>query len=265
MLIPDRYRRDCLKRLLKPLARFFLSQAETFQNFSALAKEAFIEASIDELRKRGEKVNVSRISAATGLNRTEVTRLYREEQPAKQSSESVVGQVLVQWEQDKEFHTSSGKPRALTYKGAKSEFYQLVEKVNKHFNPGTILFELQRIGIVKAGPNRLTLLGKLVTTAVDVEESFELASQDIGDYLKSIPENVLTQPKLPHLHIRTEYDRIDVAALPKIRRWLIDSGKEFHKQARSYLAQFDLDINPSEDPAAKGARVALTAFSAVEE
>ena len=64
---------------------------------------------------------------------------------------------------------------------------------------------------------------------------------------------------------RTEYDNIRQDAVPLIREWMLEEGSAFHKRASKFLAQFDLDIEPDEEPVAAGVKVSIGTFSKVRQ
>jgi hypothetical protein len=68
-----------------------------------------------------------------------------------------------------------------------------------------------------------------------------------------------------NLHIHTEYDNVPTKDLPKIRAWLLDQGKAFHRRAREYLSRFDRDVSRTSSESDSGSgRVIVTAFSWTE-
>jgi hypothetical protein len=235
---------ECLRLLLWPIVRYCLRHSHSYQDFINVAKVVFVNAAEEEILKTSPKVNVSRISALTGIYRDDVRRLYKDRESHSEQPLSVLGRVIGQWEQDKRFLSSNGKPRALTYQGTKAEFQRLVAAVSKHLNPGTVLFELARIGAVKKTKGMLQLNQKVGALATDPREGFELLSKDVDTLIHAVEENLLEKREVANLHIRTEYDNIFQKDMNKIRKWFVREGKMFHKKARDFLSKYDQDINP---------------------
>ena len=65
---------NTLRLLVKPIAKFCLRHTLSIQDLIESAKIAFIEVADAEIRKKGDKVNTSRISLVTGLHRKDVIR-----------------------------------------------------------------------------------------------------------------------------------------------------------------------------------------------
>ena len=87
-----------------------------------------------------------------------------------------------------------------------------------------------------------------------------MASNDASDVLEAAQENLSLSPKVPHLHLRTEFDNIYLSELPHIRKWLLLEGSRFHKKVRAFLSKYDKDLHPSK-PAAAGGKVVVGAYS----
>lgn len=233
----------CLRCLLRPIARFCLQKAISVQQLTDTAKDVFLEVAADELRRQGEKVNVSRLSVITGLQRRDVMKRYRQE-PRTEVVSSLPARVLGQWEQDPRFTTKSGKPRSLTYEGEQSEFHSLIAAVSRDVHPGTVLFQLERSGSVERTKRGVRLIKPEVEVRGDPGEGFLLLSKDLDDLIGAVQENLFGSEAQRNLHARTEYTNVARSAVPEIKRWLLREGTTFHLKVRNFLARYDLDINP---------------------
>lgn len=270
----ERYRSvqiECLAILLRPLVRFWLNRSQSFQDFAETAKMVFVEVAEAEMKKSTDKVNPSRISVTTGINRAEVVRFFHKDKTPIEKAPSVLGRVIGQWEQNKRFLTKTGRPKYLSYKGEASEFHSLVYSISAHLNPGTILFELERIGAVNKTEQSVKLESAHLSTANDPRATLEIVAGDMQSLLDAVLENIdRHKEKVKNHHHRTEYDNIYFKDIPAIRDWLWREGKLFHKRARDFISQFDKDVvpPPSLNDAEKtewkaGAKVVLCGHSRV--
>jgi hypothetical protein len=231
---------------------------------------AFVEAAEEEILKTSPQVNISRLSMMTGLYRKDVARIHKEQKAPLRGPRNVIAQILGQWQEDRRFQTTGRKPRTLSFSGEQNEFRTLVQTVDPHINPGTILFELLRLGLVRKTPQGLRLVREMYGLQRDPVEGFQLLSRDLNSLLSAVEENLLTPQPIANLHIRTEYDNIDPQDLPEIKQWLLDRGREFHRGAREFVSKFDRDLSSSAESTsmpASGprARVVVTTFSDTEE
>ena len=253
-----------LRRILRPLMRFCLHVSLQIQDVFESVKVAMVKAASDEMKSRGEEPNISRLAAMTGMHRRDVMRLFRDEQSID-DPQGLVARVIGQWLKDKRFCNAGGRPRVLTYDGQDSEFRQLVSTVSKDLNPGTLVLELARLGAVVQRHGRVKLLTRTYSPRGDVKEGVRLLSEDMRDLACCVTENIFEPPNPLHQHAKTEYDNIDPADLPQIRRLLLQEGETFHARMRTVLSRFDRDINPERSSNKRRARIVIGSFSYVDE
>jgi len=240
--------------------RYALRKALGIRSIIEIAKLSTVEAAAEEIERRGEKVNVSRISVMSGLNRREVTRILEGEEDKLDEDPYLPSRVIVAWEQTKRFCTKAGKPRVLSFGGEQSEFTELVRSVSKDVRPAAVLFELERMGVIEHSKQGIRLGSTERFHHKDPETGLDLLRQDTESLVEAVEENLFTKQQVRNLHLRTEFDNIEPAKLPEIKRWLREHGKHFHREVRDYLSKFDLDISPKKE-VERGAKVVITAFS----
>lgn len=255
---------QAVRLLLKPIVRICLRSSLKIQDFIAIAKEVFVEVAGDELKRSSATENQSRLSVVTGLHRRDITRLTLKRGMEK-APENLLTKVLGQWQGDKRFLTKRGTARALSVEGKQSEFMELVRSVSNDLNPYTVLFELERIGVVARKKHLVTLTNEIYSPKGNIKQGLAMLSSDVSDLVEGVTENIFSELEIPNLHIRTEYDNIGERDLPKIRSWLVEQGEQFHKQAREYLSRFDRDINPKRNSTEDRVRVKIGTFSRIED
>lgn len=92
-----------------------------------------------------------------------------------------------------------------------------------------------------------------------------MLARDASDLIASVSENVLSDPQIPNLHGKTEFDNVSPAEAASLRQWMLEEGTAFHKRVAKYLSQFDRDVNRRASAEGEGVRVAICSFSLVEE
>ncbi|MCB0359009.1 MAG: hypothetical protein KDD44_05220 [Bdellovibrionales bacterium] len=250
--------------MLRPLVRWWLGRGQVLQGFVDVLKRILVDVAQEELARVGSKPTIARISVMTGVHRKDVSKLLSDQPVQSASGSNIAMRVLNQWEQEPAFQTAAGKPKALRFQGDDSEFSTLVRSVNSSLKPGTILFELERLGVVKKSDRGVQLIQDYQPLSRDPEQATELMARNIGTLIRASRENVETPGDAVNLHIRTEYDNVFRDDLPTIRKWFLEEGKAFHRRARAFLSRFDKDINEQPGKEA-GARVALVAYSLIED
>ena len=243
--------------VLRPIVRFCLKHSFYLQDIVEILKRLLLEEASLLLEAEGQKVNVSRVSALTGMHRKDIPRLQSGEVPLEEKN--LVSRVLGQWQFDRRFSLKDGKPKVLKLDTSANSFKDLVASVSSDLNSGTLLFELERLGLIKKRGSVVRLLKGHHSVQGNTKDALIILSADINDLLNSVDTNLAAKESI-HLHGRTEFDNVDPKAVPKIRNWLIKEGREFHQRAREYLSKYDRDIlgKPSGEP---GARVAVGTFS----
>ncbi len=253
---------ECLERMLRPLAYFCLQRSIKFQDFVDVAKSAFLGAAREEIEKIGVADSVSRLSVMTGLQRRDVARLGSTSAESKVTErQNLIARLIGQWVSDKNFVTKQGKPRILSTDGRSSEFAKLARTVSKDLNFHTVLFELERLGIIKREPGKATLVHSAYEVKGNLREGFSILAEDTQDLIAAATENISAEKDPPNLHAKTYYDNICEEFLPEIRDWLLKFGQRIHQEAREFLSKFDKDINPAIPSKRSGARVAIGTYS----
>ncbi len=253
---------DCLRALLKPIVRFCTRWSIGIQDWIEVSKSAFLEVAEEEMRKKGDNVNVSRLSVATGLRRREVVRIFRDGEK-KEPNFSYASRVIGQWQSDPEFTTQAGKPKVLSFEGDESEFRDLVRTVSSDVHPGTILFELERIQAVERGPRGLKLVLQQYSAEHNSLEGYSILASDMDDMIKAAEQN-LSRSTRPNLHHTTKFDNISLDKLPALADWILHEGEKFHAKLRDYLARHDQDINLPKKSTPGGGKVSVSTFSLID-
>ncbi|RIL11865.1 MAG: hypothetical protein DCC75_01520 [Proteobacteria bacterium] len=259
-------RLDILEIILWPLVKFCVRSATSVHEVVVVIKKLYLRAATEEMQRSGRKVNCSRLSVATGLHRAEIMKLNELPRvPPEHEAVGLASKVVGKWRHDKRFINKSKLPRVLSYKTADSEFNRLVSSISTAIHPGTVMAELERTGVIEVTPRGLRLVTQATALGGDLHKSSQLLAKDLDTLISSVGENFRDYDRLGNLHIRTEYDNVYVKDMGKVRRWLIEEGKTFHRKIREFLTSHDKDLSPSSNPEAKaGGKVVVTSFSLTE-
>jgi hypothetical protein len=238
-------------------------------------KVVFIEAASEVLKSNAQTITESRLSIMTGIHRRDVKRLMNEDFKFDHFQD-LVTKVIGLWQTSPQFTESarnaseradvSKDAKTLSYGSENSLFADLVASVSQDLNPATVLFELERVGMVEKTSSGIRLVQDTYTPCKSMEEYFALAERDVKHLIAAVESNALRANEYdttPDLHARTEFDRIRPEALEKIREWLVKEGHKLHARARVYLASYDQDFSPDPSFSGSGARVVLGTFGKV--
>lgn len=239
-----------LVSLLRPIARFCLRYGLQIQDLHEACKRAIVLEAQSQVAREAGTANISRLSAATGIHRRDVTRLTAEPD-AQQEPQGLTTRIIGQWQHDRRFSTPAGRPRPLTVGVDGSEFHALVAAVSKDLHAGTIFKELERLGLVESRGDTVRLLSGVFVPRADTVASYRMLARDASSLFSAVEANIHDEPDPAHLHGTTSFDNLRQSALPEIRAWLLAEGSKFHRRVREHLSSFDLDLSP---PSAKESR-----------
>lgn len=245
--------------LLRPAVTFALRRGLKVREILLVVKELLLEEAERLLAQRGEQPSVSRLAVMTGLQRRDVVKVG-EGSPETPSQLSIITKLIGSWEQDPKF-SKKKLPRPLSFEGTQSEFAELVASISQDISPYTLLFELERLGIVVRREKSLILAQRAYSLRGDSDDSYELLGQDITDLINAVDSNIHQKKEIPNLHITTRYDNICTSKLPEIRQWILERGAAFHSELREVLSKADKDLNPTLFKEKGGGQVVVGSFS----
>ncbi len=247
---------------LKPLVECCVQRAISAADVMEAVQKLFVEVSKEELLKHQTPVSESQVELMTGLSKVQVKEASKRSKTTEFSA-GVIGKLLCAWEVDRKFSEQDGSPKALTFKGRKSEFSALVRSVDKKCSIAAVQRELIRRKLAEVRDEKLICLESAQSYHCMQERGMNLLYRDIRAISSAVEENVIVGPDTRNLHLRTEFDNIAPEKIPMIRKWLLREGARFHKRARAYLAKHDLDYQETANRKG-GGKVVLGAFSWTE-
>ncbi|WKZ56207.1 MAG: DUF6502 family protein [Bdellovibrionota bacterium] len=245
-----------MRRLFRPLLRLALRQGFAFRELCALLKREYILIAEAELRTQKLPTNTSRVSAMTGINRNDILECNRSPDELPPLALNVVSRILGQWERDRRFQDSRGRPRPLTCTGTKNEFEKLVASVSAHLGYSTVLAELERSGAVERRNDMVRIKEVVAWGSSDIQKGLDLLARNVDTMCGAVEEN-LHAGKQRNLHLRTTYDNVLLKSMEPLRREIREEGKVFHEKMREIISPHDRDITTSDTDAEGGAQVVV--------
>jgi hypothetical protein len=142
--------RKVLHLLTDQLAVLLLQIGTGPSEFHQILKQSFVQAASNASRLQNGRVNASKVSAITGLARSEVASLLAlkgKELPPFQRPPAF--RVIDGWRSDQAFRHNNGKPRPLPLKAGRGSFQALAFRYAGDIPHKPILDELVRLGHVR--------------------------------------------------------------------------------------------------------------------
>lgn len=262
-IIKQEFLARCVYRVLLPVARFCIRNSFKLPEAYEIFKSAYVNAAKESLKSKSETISQSRINVMTGVHRADIARIDNEGQTKKNVDYAT--RVITQWQHNKRYCTNSGKPRTLDATGKNSEFVDLVLSVSKDLNPYTILFELERTGIIKRTSQGVKLVMREYVPSKNLEEGFSLLENDLNELILTVEENLIESDDTLNHHLTTGFDKIPSEDLPKVKKWLMREGAKFHDKIRKFLIKHDADYNQNSANSGNFGKISFTSFSRLKK
>jgi len=163
---PSRKGDELLAHALRELAAVLLRLGINAPRAEKLLRAAFVQAAEAYARAHGFRITQSLVATLAGLNRIDVRKLMRARQAGLVTTKGPrnrIDRVISAWRRDPRFCTRTGKPRALSYGGQKSEFTRLAKAYGRDVTPKSILEQLTRVGAVKKSSGKLVQIRNAAT------------------------------------------------------------------------------------------------------
>jgi hypothetical protein len=221
----DEALQQALERLLWPLAQLAVAKGVPYAVIDETLRGAFVAMAHTAHPDLPAHRRASRISAATGLHRREVTRLLDQarapQRPAPARSPAAT--LFARWRADKRYRTRGGAPRALPRVGPAPSFESLAQEVTRDVHPRTLLQELLRLKLARLDPESdvVTLTEELFMPHGDTPRMVGYLGANVGDHLQAAVDNVLGREPT-HFEQAIAADGLSAESLAQVRPLLLE-------------------------------------------
>jgi Family of unknown function (DUF6502) len=184
---------DALQQLLAPLARLAVAQGLPYAALDEMLRRSVVREAHAAHPELPEHRRVSRISAATGLNRREVSRLIEAVPRRLAPPQSTVTEVFTHWLNHPDYRGADGRPQVLPRSGEAPSFESLAQEINRDVHPRSFLEELLRLGLAEhdVEADTVQLSSRLFVPRDDLRQMFGFLGTNVGDHLAAAVDNVL--------------------------------------------------------------------------
>jgi hypothetical protein len=253
-----------LAAVLRPLARLCIERGLPFAAVAEQLKAAFVEAALGRTPDAARRV--SQVSAATGINRREVTRLLSTEPPKpsmRDPTRSIVTEVFTRWATAKEYRDRRGGPRALDRQGAGKTFEALARSVTNDIHPRSILEQLLRLGLASfdAQTDRVTLVRDAFVPRGDSLRMVAFLGENVGDHLAGAVDNVLGDGQR-HFEQAVFADELSEASMQQVHALITTQWKMMTQTLVSDLERLIEEDRSHGRAADKRLRIGLYSYEA---
>jgi uncharacterized protein DUF6502 len=237
-------------RLLGPLVRVLLRNGMSFNAFSDLAKQVYVEVGMREFGIPGKKQTVSRVSILSGLSRKEVQRLLgaRAQTTGTDAQERYnrAARVIAGWVRDEDFTDAAGDPLPLSQGGTGASFSQLVRRYSGDVPARAVLDELLRVGAVeRLDDDRIRLLSRAYIPSTSDHDKLDILGADVADLITTIDHNLQHDGAAPRFQRKVMYDNLPEEAVSAFRSLSAQQAQVLLENMDHWLSRHDRDVTPS--------------------
>lgn len=185
--------RHALRQVAAPLARLAVAHGLPFAVLEEMLKHAYVDAARAVQPGHVGPRDISRVSAATGLNRREVTRLTQAVTALAAERVPPITELFTRWASNRRYRTKRGHPRVLARQGPAPSFETLAHSVTRDVHPRTLLEELCRLGLAERDErrDRVRLLHEAFVPRGDPARMFGFLGANLADHFAAAATNVL--------------------------------------------------------------------------
>lgn len=253
---------------MRPFARMMLRSGIDFQQFSEIAKNAFVDEAALEQNEEGLISNVSRVAIKTGLSRKEVARIRDRREESLHARKDLVGEIvnaglaartLQRWHTDPEFIDSRGRPKSLPFTGDAISFSELVRRVGGDVPPGAVRDELVSGLSVRQDENGGLTAVRRHFVPGDVSDDLVLnLTQLVHPVIEGLVRNTSDKSAGGNFIQRIAYtDRMRDTAVPLFRKLARERCEQFVEQIDDWICSNEY---PDEETPATARRVEVGVF-----
>jgi len=180
------------RAVMGPLARLAVARGLRFAELDELLRGAFVSAAREAHPEMPANRGVSRVSAATGLNRREVTRLMTVSAP-EPAKRSLATELFTRWLSDPKLRRKGEPLHVLPRQGKAPSFESLAQSVTKDVHPRTLLEEVCRLGLARLDEKKdqVVLLRETFVPTDDEQRMLGFLGSNVGDHLSAAVANVM--------------------------------------------------------------------------
>jgi Family of unknown function (DUF6502) len=220
-----------LRRILRPIVRFMLSQGITYPLLIDLLKLVYVQVAAQEFTLENKRQTDSRISLLTGVHRKDVKRLSPQlkEQALPPASVSLGAQLVARWVSQKDYLDANGRPlplaRLVSEGGAKS-FEALVASISKDIRSRAILDEWLRLAVVHLDDQGCVCLNAdAFVPKKGFDEKAFFFGQNLHDHIAASVSNMLELGP-PLLERSVYYDQLTKASTAQLAQLSAELGMQ---------------------------------------
>lgn len=223
--------------VMQHITRWLIHSGVGYTDFIAALKPVFYQQALLELDDLSQKTTDSAISLLSGLHRKDVSQFKKHQLTALNEAVmtlpiSVPARVIGRW-------IALDLPSDLPFTGEHNSFEMLVKEISTEKHPRSIVFELERLGVVKEIEGRVYLQQKSFTPDLHMQETKALFSANVADHIAAGIDNFIDREKrFTHLEQAVFADKLTAESVEKLRQLSVELWQEMAQKLVHQAIQY---------------------------
>lgn len=218
---------DSIYPMMQHIARWLIHSGVGYTDFVAALKPIFYEQALVELERIKQNKTDSAVSLLSGLHRKDVSAFRQQANQVTNETPnfaiSVPARVIARW-------IALDLPHQIPVSGEKNSFEALVKHISTEKHPRSILFELQRLGVVVQIDQEVVLQQHSFTPDNQMQESKALFSANLSDHLAAGIDNFISEKPFTHLEQAVHAEKLTAQSVEALRQLSITLWQDMAKQ-----------------------------------
>jgi len=233
--------RQALQQLFEPLSGFMLQIGLGPYELSDILRQAAVRSVANQQLELSNRRNISGIAAATGINRSEVSRILRDKGRDNDTTYGhrrlVTDRVLASWHRDPKFTDVKGRPAELSLYGRGATFESLVKTHGRGIATRAVLDELLRSRAVDVLPFQKirARTSRFVNRSI-TPQKIKMFGDRAGKLVSTMLAN-MREPDRSHFLGSMTWSVPKADLLPPVTRELSTKGAKFLTEIQERLPQ----------------------------
>lgn len=239
------------RHFIRPIIRFLLRHGVTWDEFSELSKDMYVDVAREGYGLQGRPTNNARVALMTGLSRREVARVRDRllddvEDPADRSGNRI-SQILTGWHVDEEFADTKGQPKELPPTGDTGSMTSLLKRYAGDLPHSAVLKEMQQQGLIEiAADGNLRALKRDYTYMALDPEIVQQMSVALHDHAATLDHNLNEARKTPaRFEGIADNARISSRSARTFMKLVETRGMDFLREIDGWLSAHEIDEEKS--------------------
>jgi hypothetical protein len=255
--------RDALMKIMVPLAGFVSDSGLSAGELAGIFREAAVRNAAARQLETSSRINISGISATTGISRAEVSKILKSKsgkvEQISDAQQQSTNRILAAWHEDPKFSGVNGSPLDLDIYGRGATFEALSRKYGRGIPTRAVLDELLRSGAIELLPTQKIR----AKASMSVEAGFGArAIKALGDRASELLSTMLAnmrKPDTPKFVATVSNAAFSSDSLPLLRRELSSRSSDFLADVQEVFSRKSGGIVSKRTPITLG-RVSVTIF-----